>query len=248
LASSINTEKGRIDAILSGADVNLDQFVEVVSYVNSIDLTNDNALLSSMTSIAAVASTETSRATAAEGSLASAMSTADASLAAADSRETSIRVAADASLATAVSAEATRAIAAEGSLATALAAEVTRATSVEAGLDGKILDILSNTDLTAVDSFTEVVEVINTLILANNRLNRNFVTEVMDNLGGKMYRLNINDFIVLGESASIYINGLLAIEGDDYSFTNATDIELVEEITGAVVVVKGMVPSQIAGI
>lgn len=44
LQSNIDVEKGRIDAILSGADVNLDTFAEVVSYVNSLDVTQLNLI------------------------------------------------------------------------------------------------------------------------------------------------------------------------------------------------------------
>jgi len=46
LAKDINGEKLRIDAILDGSTVDLDQFREVVSFVESIDLANDESLLS----------------------------------------------------------------------------------------------------------------------------------------------------------------------------------------------------------
>ena len=41
--SEITTEKNRIDAILSASNANTDTFAEVVSLINSVDLTNDNA-------------------------------------------------------------------------------------------------------------------------------------------------------------------------------------------------------------
>jgi hypothetical protein len=76
LQSAIDTEKGRIDVILSGSTVDLDTFKEVVDFVNSIDLTNDNALLAAVTDIGADISTlsgnlvsEIGRATAAEAGL-----------------------------------------------------------------------------------------------------------------------------------------------------------------------------------
>jgi adenylate cyclase class IV len=56
LQSAINTEKDRIDAILSGSTVDLDQFKEVVDFVNSIDTTNQNALISSITAVNTTAS------------------------------------------------------------------------------------------------------------------------------------------------------------------------------------------------
>lgn len=45
LQGQITTQKNRIDTILEGANTDLDQFKEIVDYINSIDTTNDNALL-----------------------------------------------------------------------------------------------------------------------------------------------------------------------------------------------------------
>ena len=41
--TALNTEKSRIDAILLAADANADTFAEVITLVNSIDTTNDQA-------------------------------------------------------------------------------------------------------------------------------------------------------------------------------------------------------------
>jgi hypothetical protein len=51
LQSNIDVEKGRIDAILDGSTVDLDQFAEVVAFVQSIDMTNDDALLNAVANI-----------------------------------------------------------------------------------------------------------------------------------------------------------------------------------------------------
>ena len=51
LDGKITTEKGRIDAILSAATADADSFAEVVSLINSVDLTNDNALAAAVLSI-----------------------------------------------------------------------------------------------------------------------------------------------------------------------------------------------------
>ena len=48
--SRITTEKDRIDTILSGANADYDQFVEIVNLINSVDTTNDNAFASFYTS------------------------------------------------------------------------------------------------------------------------------------------------------------------------------------------------------
>ena len=44
LQSQITTEKGRVDAILSASEADKDSFAEIVDLINSVDLTNDNAL------------------------------------------------------------------------------------------------------------------------------------------------------------------------------------------------------------
>jgi hypothetical protein len=51
LQSNIDTETKRIDAILDGSTVDLDQFKEVVAFVESIDMKNDDALLTAVTDI-----------------------------------------------------------------------------------------------------------------------------------------------------------------------------------------------------
>ena len=51
LAADLATEKGRIDVILDGSTVDLDQFKEVVDFVQSIDLENDESLLNAIVNI-----------------------------------------------------------------------------------------------------------------------------------------------------------------------------------------------------
>lgn len=46
LNSRILTEKGRVDTILSAADADKDSFAEIVTLINSVDTTNDNAFAS----------------------------------------------------------------------------------------------------------------------------------------------------------------------------------------------------------
>ena len=48
--TSIQTEKGRIDAILLSSDADKDSFAEIVTLINSVDTTNDNAFASHYTS------------------------------------------------------------------------------------------------------------------------------------------------------------------------------------------------------
>ena len=44
LQNNINTEKGRIDAILTASTADKDTFAEIVTFINSVDTTNDTAL------------------------------------------------------------------------------------------------------------------------------------------------------------------------------------------------------------
>ena len=48
--SAINTEKARIDAILAGSAADKDTFAEIVTLINSVDTTNDNAFAGYVTS------------------------------------------------------------------------------------------------------------------------------------------------------------------------------------------------------
>jgi hypothetical protein len=64
LDAKITTEKNRVDAILSAAGANSDSFAEIVSLINSVDATNDQAFAGYVTSNnAALASEISSRET-----------------------------------------------------------------------------------------------------------------------------------------------------------------------------------------
>jgi hypothetical protein len=56
--TALSVERGRIDAILAGADADKDTFAEIVTLINSVDTTNDNAfaayVLSNDAAVAAV--------------------------------------------------------------------------------------------------------------------------------------------------------------------------------------------------
>ena len=65
LDAKITTEKNRVDAILSAADADKDSFAEIVTLINSVDTTNDQAFAGYVTSNnAALASEISSRGTA----------------------------------------------------------------------------------------------------------------------------------------------------------------------------------------
>lgn len=138
LQSAINTEKARIDAILSAADADKDSFAEIVSLINSVDASNDSAFAGYVTSNNAALAQEVSDRTAADTTLQSNIDAeetramaAEAVNAAAIAQEVTDRTAD-------VNAEETRALAAEATLTSNLSAEVARATAAELANDSAI--------------------------------------------------------------------------------------------------------------
>jgi len=147
LKSDINVEKGRIDAILDGSDVNLDQFKEVVAFVESIDMTNDNALLTAVSGINDSISKEVSDRTADVDAEESRAKASEGVLTADLSAEVANRIAD-------VDAEEARAKASEGVLTSDLAAEKARAIAKENAIDAayKAADVSMDAAYKAADS------------------------------------------------------------------------------------------------
>ncbi len=69
LQSNIDVEKGRIDAILSAADADKDSFAEIVTLINSVDTTNDQAFAAYVLSNDAALAQEVSDRTAGDSAL-----------------------------------------------------------------------------------------------------------------------------------------------------------------------------------
>jgi hypothetical protein len=210
LASDIATEKGRIDAILAGADVDLDQFVEIVDFVNGIDLENDNALLSAVTSIGSDITAETSSRVSGDASLASDLSTEVSDRGVAIDNEASIRLAADQSLAADLSAEISRAQDAEASLETALSTEVSY--------------LIANTDLTAIDSFAEVSDAVTSVETSVNNLSINTESYVENNRPSMIGFNEAPDGTnatftanVFQGTEIVFLNGLMQLASEDYT-------------------------------
>ena len=243
LATAIDAEKGRIDAILAGADVDLDQFVEIVDFVNAIDLENDNALLSAVTSIGTAIDTEASSRLAGDDSLETALGNAEFSINSAMTAEASSRVAGDGSLETSLNEAKTsinNAIANEESLRTSadaslevfvgeveeglmsqLSSETSRAMaaeeSIEEALAAEVANLIANTDLTAIDSFSEVVAELGAITEEFNNTYFKKVT-VSGLVDGENQDFTLA-FEVRPNSEAIYYNGLLQEAGVDYNIT-----------------------------
>ena len=109
LTTAVNTEKGRIDAILLASDADKNSFAEIVTLINSVDTTNDEAFAGYVLLNNAAVAAEIARATADVDSEETRALAAEALLSGRITSEVADRIAD-------VNAEETRALAAEGVL------------------------------------------------------------------------------------------------------------------------------------
>jgi hypothetical protein len=277
LATAVSVEQGRIDAILDGSDVDLDQFAEIVSFVNGIDLENDNALLSAVTSIGTAINDEADARTSSDTSLetninaeAEARADVDASLESDLSTETKDRQDADTSLSTELSTQISRRVvadisiqsdlstevstrtSADNSLEVALSAEIVRAgnaeDSIATELSTQVSYLISNIDVTEIDSFTEIVANLSTevvraesaeLSLADDFANIYFRNAgVVETANGIVTEFTFNNELRTGSQA-VYLNGLLQDAGD-YTITTTSVTFISAPKAGDKVAVYGM--------
>ena len=148
-------------------------------------------------------------------------------IARAESVETSLASALSTALSSNIYAEESRAMSAEASLDSALSAEISRATSVEENLDALISDVISNTDLTQVDSFVETIDQFNSMIETNfNSIyaKKNTSTQAPNGTATVFPFVNA----VKEGSEQVYLNGLL-LDAGDYSATVVNG--MVTEVT-----------------
>jgi predicted house-cleaning noncanonical NTP pyrophosphatase (MazG superfamily) len=182
LQSNIDSEAKRIDAILDGSTVDLDQFKEVVEFVQSIDLENDADLLKAVTDINK-----------------------------------------------------------------AIDSEIEARELADSELDDKISDILSNTDITAIDSFTEVIVEVNSAFDSAYKNSYDFTianrpymvgfNESPEMIDSGEFDENDEAIMVLRDTFTsdvvqgtqiVFLNGLMLLEGSDYSVNDDGDYEFNE--------------------
>lgn len=109
LSGEISTEKARIDAILAGTgSPDLENFSQVVSYINAVDTVNDDAIASHVVSINAAISSEAVARASVDASLETRISTEEVNRAAAVSTEQSRAESAESSLNTLIGSLETR--------------------------------------------------------------------------------------------------------------------------------------------
>jgi len=85
--------------------------------------------------------------------------------------------------------------------------------AADAELDSRIVDIISNTDLTSVDSFTELIDKVNEVTASN--FNSVYAKKVEVTFNGTETVTLATP--VKAESMMLYINGLMVDNGDDYT-------------------------------
>jgi len=149
LDGKIEAEKSRIDAILSASDADKDSFAEIVTLINSVDTTNDQAFAGYVSSNDARVSEVESDLAQESSDRQSAVQGVQSNL---DSAVSSINTSVN-SLQSQITSENSRALAAEASLQSEINAEESRAMGVEAelqsdldDLDGYAQDIRSDLD------------------------------------------------------------------------------------------------------
>jgi hypothetical protein len=131
LDGKITVEKGRIDAILSASSADKDSFAEIVTLINSVDLTNDNALAAAILSINDSIDDETTARTAGDSSLQGNIDTVSSDLSALTTRVT----AAEADI-----------VSEESARIAAVSAEAASRASDVSGLESDIAAVQSNLD------------------------------------------------------------------------------------------------------
>jgi hypothetical protein len=127
----------------------------------------------------------------------------DSKLSAADSVEASTRLSADASL--------------EVALSSQISAEASSRIAADSSLDTRVNDIISNTDVTAIDSFTEVIDEINSVTESNFDSIYAKKVGISPATDGTTTSFTLAS-AVKADSEQIYLNGLLQ-NSDDYSIS-----------------------------
>ena len=234
LQSNIDVEKGRIDAILDGSTVDLDQFAEVVAFVQGIDLENDNALLSAITDINTAISNEastrffedskidglvryeTSRAESAEISLNAKIEEKSWTLEEMISGNT-----------VNLNQEIVDRLTGDESLA----AQISDLVVADASLETMVNDIISNTDITALDSFTEMETAINYANEDNLINSLDYTVSLVPGFQNAYVADGVNKlfaFTVVESSMIVFLNGLMQKKGVDYRITAKNEVEFNE--------------------
>jgi len=202
LNTKIDTEKGRIDAILSASTADKNSFKEIVDLINSVDTTNDSAFAGYVTSnnsavsvLTTNLSNEVTRSKGVEGTLSSLTTTVKTNLVVAINEVFS-----------SLSTEKTDRINGESSLNTKINTEKGR------------IDAILSASTTDKDSFKEIVDLINSVDTTNDSAFAGYVTS------------NNSAVSVLTTNLTEEINRAKGVEGTLSSLTTTVKTNLVVAI------------------
>ena len=222
LAANISAEASRIDVILDGSDVDLDQFAEIVEFVNGIDLENDNALLSAMTSFGADLDAEESRAMSAELVLTNDLSAEVSNRTADVDAEESRAQSAEAVLTADLSAEASTRLDADESLAnTIIEGDSSVSNELQGIIDNEESARLSADASIAADLSSEIESLADT-------------DELTIELNTATNKIQLKDVVVAGSEGlrtfegNIEVGGILTVDGVDVMAEISSEIARAE--------------------
>lgn len=167
LQSALDTEKNRIDAILSAATADADSFAEIVNLINSVDTTNDQAFASYVLSNDAALAQEAADRQSGDSDLQDAIDAEASARASAVSGEASARQAADQDLQDQIDAL-------DSGSNAALAQEISDRQDADSDLQDAIdaekarIDAILSASTADKDSFAEIVSLINSVDTEND--------------------------------------------------------------------------------
>ena len=145
LETRLSIEEDRVDAILNASSADKDTFVEIVSFINSVDVAHDSQTSSEISSIDSSIAAEESSRLAADNSLETRLSVEESNEAAAEvslnarmSSEESVEASAEASLDLRMSSEESARLAADNSLATSVSGAGSSRVSGDSSLTTRI--------------------------------------------------------------------------------------------------------------
>jgi len=163
--ANVSTEKARIDAILLASDADKDSFAEIVSVINAVDLTNDNAVAQVILDLNAEISATNSDFVRVEANLSAEIAATNADVEGINASVDSLEVA----LAAEISATNADFVSVEGKLS----AETSRATAAEltltndlAALSTEVVDEVASIDARLGAVSGDLVETVDSLELA----------------------------------------------------------------------------------
>ncbi len=201
--ADVNAEESRAMAVEAALSASL--VAEIAARIADVDAEETRALAAEAALSASIAAEEAARI---------------ADVDAEEARALAAEAVLSASIATEAADRATAVTNLSASFETALAAEIAARIAADATLTQDVADILANTDITAIDSFKEVINNINTVNAANFDAvyaKKNTVTAAPN---GTITAFTFTNAVKVG-SEQVYLNGQLLDTDGDYTVNEA---------------------------